>query len=158
MRILLAVDGSGCSDAALNEVVSRPWPAGSEIKVLTAYELPLMPGPEAWAISQDYCDSLEEAVREHAQLTAENARLKAAKTLGESFTVTSQVVAGPPKNAILELAEAWNANLIVVGSHGYGRWERWLLGSVSQAVVSHAKCSVEVVRCQSKQATEANAA
>jgi hypothetical protein len=36
---------------------------------------------------------------------------------------------------------------IVVGSHGYRAWERFLLGSVSQSIVSHARCSVEVVRC-----------
>ena len=40
---------------------------------------------------------------------------------------------------------------VVVGSHGYGAWQRFLLGSVSQSVVSHAKCSVEVVRCQKDQ-------
>jgi nucleotide-binding universal stress UspA family protein len=49
---------------------------------------------------------------------------------------------------ILDEAERWGADLIVVGSHGYRAWERFLLGSVSQAVVSHAKCSVEVVRCR----------
>jgi nucleotide-binding universal stress UspA family protein len=47
---------------------------------------------------------------------------------------------------ILEEAERWDADLIVLGSHGYGLWQRFLLGSVSQAVVSHARCSVEVVR------------
>jgi nucleotide-binding universal stress UspA family protein len=49
---------------------------------------------------------------------------------------------------ILDEAESWGADLIVVGSHGYRAWERFLLGSVSQSVVSHAKCSVEVVRCK----------
>ena len=48
---------------------------------------------------------------------------------------------------ILDEAQRWGADLIVVGSHGYRAWERFLLGSVSQMVVSHAKCSVEVVRC-----------
>jgi len=48
---------------------------------------------------------------------------------------------------ILDEAESWGADLIVLGSHGYNAWKRFLLGSVSQAVVSHAKCSVEVVRC-----------
>jgi nucleotide-binding universal stress UspA family protein len=55
-------------------------------------------------------------------------------------------VAGSPKHTILEEAEAFNADLIVLGSHGRGRVERFLLGSVSLAVVTHAKCSVEVVR------------
>jgi len=50
------------------------------------------------------------------------------------------------KPAITEEADRWQADLIVLGSHGYGAWHRFLLGWVSQVVVSHAKCSVEVVR------------
>ena len=49
---------------------------------------------------------------------------------------------------ILDVAEEWGADLIVVGSHGYRALKRFLLGSVSHSVVSHAKCSVEVVRCR----------
>jgi nucleotide-binding universal stress UspA family protein len=47
---------------------------------------------------------------------------------------------------ILEQSEAFGADLIVVGSHGLGNFERFLLGSVAQAVALHAKCSVEIVR------------
>ena len=148
MKVLVAIDGSPCSNVALKEVASRPWPKGSEFKVVSAYELPLMPGPEAWAISPDYCDSLTDAVRDHAQALTDSARTKLGAALGDSFPVTSEIIAGAAKSAILERAEAWNADLIVVGSHGYRMWERFLLGSVSQAVVSHAKCSVEVVRCK----------
>ncbi len=43
-------------------------------------------------------------------------------------------------------AKEWDADLIVVGSHGYMSLRRWLLGSVAQAVVAHAPCSVEVGR------------
>ena len=46
MRILLAVDGSPYSEAAIKEVASRVWPAGTEVKVVTAFELPLAPAPE----------------------------------------------------------------------------------------------------------------
>ena len=53
MRILLAVDGSSFSDAAINEVVSRPWPAVSEVKVVMAFQAPLIPTPEVWAISDE---------------------------------------------------------------------------------------------------------
>ncbi len=157
MRVLLAVDGSPCSDAALAEIAARPWPAGTEFKVVTAYELPLMPTPEAWTIAPDYTERLQEAVIKQAQATLETARERLSNMQGRSFTVTSEIMAGSPKNAILELSESWKADLIVVGSHGYRAWERLWLGSVSQAVVSHAKCSVEVVRCRAK-APETSAA
>jgi nucleotide-binding universal stress UspA family protein len=53
---------------------------------------------------------------------------------------------GDPRSVILEEAKEWDADLIVVGSHGYTGIKRLLLGSVAQSVVSHAPCSVEVVR------------
>lgn len=51
-----------------------------------------------------------------------------------------------PRRIIVEKAEKWGADLVVIGSHGYHSWERLLLGSVSQAVALHAECSVLVVR------------
>ena len=62
------------------------------------------------------------------------------------LSVTTAVLAGSPKGLILEEADAFVADLIVVGSHGHGMVERFLLGSVSQAVALHARCSVEIVR------------
>jgi len=158
MKVLLAIDGSDCSNVAVNEVASRPWPPTTEFKIVSAYELPLMPSPEAWAISADYCDRLSEAVREQAQAAVEIARAKLTDAFSGKFSVTFEILAGSPRSAILETAESWNADLIVLGSHGYRTWERLLLGSVSQAVVSHAKCSVEVVRCKYAQAHKTEAA
>ncbi len=79
---------------------------------------------------------------------------RAAATLrgGENggLQVSTEVLTGSPKSTIVEEAEAWGADLIVVGSHGYRTWERMLLGSVSQAVAAHAECSVEIVRCKNR--------
>lgn len=60
--------------------------------------------------------------------------------------LTTMVIQGSPKQAIVEEAETWGADLIIMGSHGYGFWQRALLGSVSSSVVHHAPCSVLVVR------------
>lgn len=146
MRVLLAVDGSPYSDAAVDEVATRAWPADSEIRVITAYELPLAPAPETWALPPDYFDKLDRAAREHAETVEHSVVLKLAKALDPSIKVTGNILPGAPRSIILEETERWKADLVVVGSHGYGVWHRFLLGSVSQAVVSHAKCSVEVVR------------
>jgi nucleotide-binding universal stress UspA family protein len=56
------------------------------------------------------------------------------------------VYGGDPRSVIVDEAQAWQADLIVLGSHGYTGIKKWLLGSVAQSVVSHAPCSVEVVR------------
>ena len=147
MKILLAVDGSQCSDKAVEEVGHRPWPAGSEIKVLTAYELPVPPTPEAWPIPTTYFEELERVASEHARSIMERALTKLRSAMGSEANINGEVAPGPPRTLILDRAQDWNADLIVVGSHGYRAWERFLLGSVSQSVVGHAKCSVEVVRC-----------
>jgi nucleotide-binding universal stress UspA family protein len=145
MKILLAIDGSPCSDAAVAEVARRPWPQGSALKVLNVQETPMPPTPETWAISASYFEEIEAALKKQGQRTIDNAlqKLKTNKTL----SLSSLLVFGSPRPVVLDEAESWGADLIVVGSHGYSAWKRFLLGSVSQAVVSHAKCSVEVVRC-----------
>jgi nucleotide-binding universal stress UspA family protein len=148
MKILLAVDGSPCSDAAVEEVAKRPWPEGSMIKVLTTYELPVPPTAETWALPLNYFDEMDVALGKQAQNVVDGAVQKLKSKLHESIALDGIVLPGPPRTVILDEAERWDADLIVVGSHGYRAWERFLLGSVSHAVVSHAKCSVEVVRCR----------
>ena len=147
MKILLAVDGSSCSDAAVEEVARRPWPEGSSIKVLTAFELPVPPTPEAWALPVNFFEDIDIALRKQAQDILDRAIQTLKARLNKSIAIDGTLLPGPPRTVILDEAESWGADLIVLGSHGYRAWERFLLGSVSQAVVSHAKCSVEVVRC-----------
>jgi len=150
MKILLAVDGSPCSDAAVEAVGRRPWPKGSLVKVLSAFELPtpLAPlTPEAWSLPLNYFEEMDVALRKQAQNIVNQALEKLKSTLDKTIAIDGQCIPGPPRTVILDEAETWGADLIVVGSHGYRAWEQFLLGSVSQSVVSHAKCSVEVVRC-----------
>ena len=148
MKILLAVDGSPCSDTAIEEVAGRPWPEGSMIKVLTAYEVPAPPTPEAWAIPLTYFEEMDVQLRKQAQNIVDGAIEKLRPRVSKTIALDGALLPGAPRTVILDEAEDWNADLIVLGSHGYRAWERFLLGSVSQAVVAHAKCSVEVVRCK----------
>lgn len=103
------------------------------------------PTPEAWALPINYFAEIDLALRKQGQNIVDHAlqKLKSNKTL----SADAVLVPGPPRTVILDEAESWGADLIVLGSHGYSGWQRFLLGSVSHAVVSHAKCSVEVVRC-----------
>jgi len=146
MKILIALDGSPFSDAALEEVARRPWPAGSKIMVLTAFEAPVAAAPDIWTLPSDYFEQVERSVRLRAESVMERAVAKLTAALGPDIEVKGECVTGAAKRVILDEAEKWKADLIVVGSHGYPAWERLLLGSVSQAVVAHAKCSVEVAR------------
>ena len=146
MRILLAVDGSACSDAAVEEVARRPWPGKSEIKLINVTEPPILMGMEPWVASPQYFDTLEKAVRDVASRVLEKAREKLKTSKDRSLEVSSEVIQGSPAQTIVEEAEQWGADLIVMGSRGLGAWGRLLLGSVSNSVVHHAKCSVEIIR------------
>lgn len=146
MKILLAVDGSAYSDAAIDEVVHRPWPSESELKIITGAERPLMVGMEPWAASSEYFEQLEKSVRAAAKAVIESALLKLKSIEDKTLKISSEIIQGPPRQVIVEEAERWGADLVVMGSRGLGAWNRLLLGSVSSAVVHHAKCSVEIVR------------
>jgi nucleotide-binding universal stress UspA family protein len=85
--------------------------------------------------------------REQGKTTVEHAASRLRTGEGSrSLGITTEVLEGPPKELIVDEAERWGANLIVIGSHGRGAAKRFLLGSVSLAVTTHAPCSVEVVR------------
>jgi len=146
MKILLATDGSDCSKAAVNSVAERPWPEGSELKVVSAIEIPYTPTTEAWVLPDSYYKELEEAANAQAEAAIKNAveQIKSSRAAG--LAITTEIKNGPAKDVILDEAEKWGADLIVLGSHGYRGWQRFLLGSVSHAVATHAHCSVEIVR------------
>ena len=154
MKILLAVDGSVYSDEAAQELAKRPWPPQSEVKVITALEIPAPVGMEPWAISPDYFENFERALRPAAQAVLDNALLKLKSITDKTLKITSEIILGSPAQVIVDEAESWGADLIVMGSRGLGVWNRLLLGSVSNAVVHHAKCSVEVVRTPTKQSDQ----
>jgi nucleotide-binding universal stress UspA family protein len=146
MKILLAVDGSVCSHAAVEALAGQPWPPQSEIKVITAGEMPVPVGMEPWAVSADYFEVLDQSVRKAAQAVIDSALLKLKTITDKTLTISSEIIQGPPRQVIVDEAESWGADLIVMGSRGLGAWNRLLLGSVSSAVLHHAKCSVEIVR------------
>jgi nucleotide-binding universal stress UspA family protein len=143
VKILLAVDGSEYSAAAVEAVAARPWPSGTTVRVLSAVEMVVTPGTELWFDTGSQLERARQELTKHTdQLTAGVAeKLRAA-----GLTAETTVRDGDPRSVIVDEAEEWDADLIVVGSHGYTGLKRWLLGSVAQSVVSHAPCSVEVVR------------
>ena len=143
MKILLAIDDSKFSDAAVQAVIAHHKLQGLEVRVLhadRAADASLM-APEV----TEYMPPME-SEEEAKALVA-----KAADALRSAgVNVTTAVVQGDPKSIILDNAKAWGADLIVLGSHGRKGLERFMLGSVSEAVLRHAHCSVEIVRLPPK--------
>lgn len=145
MKILIATDGSKYSNAAVDECCRMILnPERDEVQVVSVYENAYPITAEPFAMSQEYYEKLDETVRNIAAGYVDDVK----KTVSEKFPnakLTTDVLHGAPDQQIIERAKEWNADLIVVGSHGRGFWGR-LLGSVSDGVVHHAPCSVLVVR------------
>lgn len=152
MRVLLAIDGSTHSDAAVEEVAGRPWPEGTDIRVLTVVHAtaPLVLDP-ALVLAAIHVEQTKEQLRHAPDIVAAAKDQIVRRSPG--INVSTKILEGVPREVIVEEAREWDADLIVVGSHGYGRVKRLVLGSVAAAVVASAPCSVQVVRA--KHAVEA---
>jgi nucleotide-binding universal stress UspA family protein len=149
-KILLATDGSECSAKAVYSLANRPWPAGSEIRILSVVQLLTPQIPSAAApLCSPYPTSLLEEIWKEARVRAEEAVADARKTLsaaGLKICDCKATPVGEPREFILDEAKAWGADLIVLGSHGRQGLERLIMGSVAETVSIYAHCSVEVVR------------
>jgi nucleotide-binding universal stress UspA family protein len=142
MHILLALDGSPSSVHARDLVASLPWPGGTAVTLLTAYEVPAAWFPEAVAAG-GWSAGAEDALRTEAVAALD---ALAATLDGHGWTIDQRVVLGRPASVILEIADDVGADLVVVGSRGHGRIQSMLLGSVSAEVADLARQSVLVAR------------
>jgi len=144
LKILLATDGSECSKAATRSIAQRPWPAGTAFRILSVVE-PSAPLLRPAYFSPEAMEELRGKDMQRAQAAVSSAEsILCGAGIEASSTVAVPVAT--PKEMILSEAAEWEADLIVVGSHGRRGVNRFLLGSVSEAVALHANCSVEIIR------------
>lgn len=144
LKILLAIDGSECSKAAARSVAQRPWAPGTSFRILSVVE-PSAPLFRAPYFSPETMGELRGKDMQRAQQAVSSAESLLCDA-GIQASSTVAVPAATPKELILSEAAEWGADLIVVGSHGRRGVNRFLLGSVSEAVALHANCSVEIIR------------
>lgn len=140
IRTMVAIDGSKSSEVTLRALATQFNPLDTTMRVLHVVEpITIAVSPQ---MAAGYAPELEARLKDARALVE-----RAANTLGGSgFKVATEVRQGDIREMIIESAKDWNAELIVVGSHGQKRLPRLLLGSVAEAVARHAPCSVEVVR------------
>lgn len=148
-RIVIGVDGSPGSSAAVRAAAKRNWTAGSELRILVADDA--LRGSPIWLLVPPVRDFVEEA-RAEERSQSELMALEAARELraglnNDRITVSSVVETGDPKRVLIKHAEEFGADCILTGATGFSnRLERLVLGSVSAAVAARAHCSVEIVR------------
>lgn len=159
MKILVANDGSEFGEAAVEAAAKVVDPfVDSHVKVVTVVVPNDAINVEQFIESAQHLSDPTDPLVSHAETIAS----KSAELLKEKFAetdvmITHEVLGGSAARAIVEKAEHWHADLIVVGSHGHGVWKRAFVGSVSDLVLHHAPCSVMIVRKKGNQAEEAAA-
>jgi nucleotide-binding universal stress UspA family protein len=145
MKLLVGVDESPCSDAAVDFVRTMRWPEGTRVIVASAVVRPTSayPYPEVYMMSVGPNEGLlKEGWRRSEDLVARHER----KLRGEGLSVEARVLEGDPGESLIDLAKKERVDLIVVGSHGRSGLAKLLMGSVASHVVAHAPCSTLVVK------------
>jgi nucleotide-binding universal stress UspA family protein len=144
VRILIGVDSSSDSRAAVTSVCQRNWPPGSEVALLAVVDS-VMEVPD---------DSSDSSTTKWIEVSAEESwdtlrklfEPEAQKLRGAGLHAEVLIRRGKPADEIVEEAQTWGADCIFLGARGTRGIDRLLLGSVSSAVAARAHCSVEVVR------------
>jgi nucleotide-binding universal stress UspA family protein len=165
MKILIAYDGSSCAAAALDDLRLAGLPSEATAVILSVADVWVAPSPDGDLLPQEAGTAMEERIiaarhqaHEKAMQAVEEARALAIRACNRVQTdfpgweVSAEASADSPAWAVLKKANTWKPDLIVLGSRGRSTFERVMLGSVSQKVVTEAQCPVRVSRAQDKQA------
>ena len=148
MKVLLAVDDSKFSEAAIRMLIAQNRSGKAAVRVLHVVEpieTPYYPDLEP-----PYPISLGDIQKGRLQAGRELAARVTEKLRAAGVQAASVVRQGHIRTTVVDVAAKWHADLIVVGSHGRKGVKRILLGSVSDYVARHAPCSVQIVRMRAK--------
>jgi nucleotide-binding universal stress UspA family protein len=145
MKVLIAVADMTYGRAIADFVGSHNWNPGTLFRVIHAVQVNEL----TYLADNEFCcalskDMIEERDRRARSLVKGVAAQIQSKLPGAA--IEDDLIFGKAKDVILDQAEEWNADMIVVGSHGLKGFSRFLLGSVSLSVLSHAPCSVMIVK------------
>jgi nucleotide-binding universal stress UspA family protein len=140
MKVLVAVDDSKFSEAAVDTVVAQFNPKGTELRLTHVVEPITITAPPEMA--KGYAPELLDQVKKAEGLVERFAK----KLRAAGFQVETEVREGDVREEIIDAAAEWDANMIVLGSRGLSGIKRLLLGSVAEFVARNADCSVEIAR------------
>ena len=149
MKILLAVEDFRCAETVRKAMIAQFKTDRTEVRLVHALEpFPVGLAEEMGGRGSPDFVAARDRQRERLQKIFSEGS-DALRSAG--FHVTSVVREGDARDVILDCAEEWGADLIVVCSHRQMGLKRFLLGSVAEAVARHAHCSVEIIRIPSEQ-------
>ena len=152
MKILIAYDGSVCASAALEDLQRAGLPRVAEALIMSVADVFLppslspaldLPAEVPVAVQRAWAQATHAV--EEARALAQHARTHLL-TFFPAWDVRAEACADSPAWAVVKKADTWQPDLIIVGSHGRSALGRLWLGSVSQKILTEARCSVRVGR------------
>ncbi len=138
-KILLPIEGLEDAEAALQFLALQPFQEPVEVEVFAVWPQPQL----SWPTTVGQSDVLEMQAIEEAR---ERMKPVTDRLMQMNFLCQAHVGMGDPAFAILEQAKASQSDLIIMGTHGRGGFSRFLMGSVSHAVLHQTPCPVLIVR------------
>jgi len=151
MHIFFATDGSASARFAQAQILAMPWRAPVHLTVMTVVHVPPPPFTSFVSSAQQAFDAELKTLRREAEIRAEEVLAKARHAFeADASSVATRMHAGSPGETIVEMARACRVDLVAVGSRGLGPYKGYLLGSVSDHVVNHARCSVLLAKTPPK--------
>ena len=152
MKVIVGVDSSSFSEAAILHVIESHWPKGTSFLVISAAE-PVFIAPGEALATQAIAMYVDQQEAFHKQVAE-----RAAARLRDAGLVARGVMKrGDPRIVLEENARSEQADLVIVGSHGRSGLKKLFLGSVADHVVAHAPCPVLVVKTSAWHKTETEA-
>jgi nucleotide-binding universal stress UspA family protein len=144
MKVLVAIDGSECSQAVIENIANQPWWGDTKFLVLNVMVVPTGNNFPGWGFTFDPQEREELAAQAQKLVFDQTAYLK--ERLGDNMAIDCAVVQGPASQCIAQKASDWGADRIVMGSHGRTGLDKFMMGSVAEGVLLRAPCSLEIVK------------
>jgi nucleotide-binding universal stress UspA family protein len=142
MQVVLGLDGSDHATVARDLVAGLPWPAGTIVHVVAAYQLPRDDALQLY-VAAVHADHVARDIRQRVEV---NVAVQAAALGKAGLAIDLHIVNRRPANSIINVAKRVGADLIVTGSRGRGTVRSMLLGSVATEVATSASTPVLVAR------------
>lgn len=146
MKVLIALDEYNFANAIVDFMANHQWSGTPDVKLVHVVE-PASKGNYMSVLPRDVLNDLYEEQLDFGRKLVRKVALKL-NSIFHSTHIEEEVVEGNPKEEILNRANQWGADLIIVGSHGRSGMSKIILGSVSQTVAAAAPCAVLIVRPQ----------
>ncbi len=146
MKILIGVDDSPHSKAAVDFVRKMTWPSDTKVVVLSVAQPVVLAYSEVFVPAESPVELMKGITDMHQETASSAERI----LHGAGLTTEAKVLQGDPRTTLVDVACAERADLVVVGSHGRTGLAKLIMGSVASHVVTNAPCSVMVVKLEKR--------